>query len=294
MKNLLPKVLTRSHINVPLALLQSARNDRLWWGLVALSVAMKAYSPSSCYILRSEHRFRRDFHLGADKAKRLLHAILDEGHPLFRVKHCQDGSTQITAVSYKRDYGYYAMFSHKSQQYRSRCMTAVEVTITNKVNIRVSALERQMRLLLMKSVISARNRADELQTKGCPLSASASHAARTILSIPYLADVTGRSQRSIIRMSKEAQRSGSLQAIKYPLERCCDDMSHPTIDVTGLIRIGNLGFSRRCNDYWLLHESDRRAFKHIIYGHRSRLTMNACTLQAGQVLSQTDLHALYD
>ena len=282
-------------INVPLALLQQSSTDALEWSLVALSVAIKTFSPSSCYIYRGITRFCSDFHIGRTKAHKLLAAI-EGGHSLFRAERCRDGLLHITAISFKRQYAYHATFSHRSQRYDSLCMVAVAITARQKDNLRVSAIGHEMRLRLMQSVINAKNRADELKTKGCPLTGSASHAAAMTLSIPLLAAVTGRSARSVIRLSRKAQQSGDLQAIHYPLERRCDDMLHPKpgTDVSCLIRIGNLGFTRHCNDYVILSREVRHAFKHIIYSHRSRLTHNHCTLRPGQTVSQSLLHELYD
>ena len=73
-----PKVVVESHINVPLELLQTVRLDRLQWSLAALSAALKSYSPSSCYILRSVHQFCAAFHMGYDKAMKLLDVILSD------------------------------------------------------------------------------------------------------------------------------------------------------------------------------------------------------------------------
>ena len=294
-----PKVVFQSHINVPLELLQTVRVDGLQWSLAALSVAIKSFTPSSCYVLRSVHRFCKDFHMGYAKAMKLLGVLQSpEGHSLFRTEPCTDGTLRITAVSYKRQYAYHALFGHNRKRYDSLCMTAVEIVARSRGNIRLAAIEHEMRLRLMQSVINAKNRADELQTKGCPLSGSSSHAARTILSIPMLAKVTGRSSRTILRMSIESQRAGKLQAIRYPLERRCDDLNHldPQLDVdpSSLIVIGTGGFTRRCNDYQIVHSELRHAFKHIIYGHHSRLTPVARSLRPGKVISQSELHELYD
>lgn len=218
---------------------------------------------------------------------------------LFRTQRCADGTIHITAVGYRPLYAYHAQFSHNHQRYDSLCMTAVEIVAHHRDNIRLSAIEREMRHRLMQSVINARNLADELQTKGCPLTGSASHAAKTILSIPLLARVAGRSPRTILRMSRASQLAGELQAIRYPLERRCDDLNRPAPGQTpdmlaDLIVIGTTGFSRRCNDYQLLRSELRHAFKHIIYSHRSRLKPVARTLRAGTVISQSELHELYD
>ena len=295
-----PKVVEESHINVPLELLQTVRLDCLQWSLAALSVAIKSYSPSSCYIQRSVRQFCAAFHVGYTKATKLLDVILSsEGHPLFRTQRCADGAVHITAVSYRPLYAYHAQFGHNRRRYDSLCMTAVEIEARTRDNIRISAIEREMRLRLMQSVINARNRADELQTKGCPLTGSASHAARTILSIPLLAKVAGRSPRTILRMSRASQLAGEIQAIRYPLEHRCDDLNHPAPDqspesLAGLIVIGTMGFSRRCNDYQILQHDLRHVFKHIIYSHHSRLRPVARTLRAGMTISQSELHEIYD
>lgn len=294
-----PKVIVESHINVPIDLLQTVRTDRLQWSLVALSVAIKSYTPSSCYILRSVRQFAATFHIGYRKAQKLLTVILSpEGHPLFRTQQRADGTTAIIAVCYRPLYAYHAQFSHHQKRYDSLCMTVVEIVARSRENIRLAAIEHEMRLRLMQSVINAKTRADELQTKGIPLTGSTSHAARTILSIPMLAKVAGRSPRTVLRMSKESQQSGDLQAIRHPLECCCYDLNRPDpahgIPDSGLIVIGTRGFTRRCNDYQLLQAQLRHAFKHIIYSHRSRLKPVARTLRQGTVISQSELHELYD
>ena len=93
-------VLAMTAINVPMALLQEVKDDRLEQSLVALSVAMKCFSPSSTYIFVNERKFRRDFQMGYTKAMRLLGAIF-KGHPLFEVKHFADGRRIIVARSFK-------------------------------------------------------------------------------------------------------------------------------------------------------------------------------------------------
>lgn len=286
-------VVMQSHINVPLQLLQLARHDGLRWSLVALSVAIKSWSPSSCYVFRSVHQFRNDFHISHRKALRLLDAV-KAGHDLFRVDHRPDGTIHITATSYKRHFTYTATFSHHQQRYVSPCMVAAKVTLRTHNNIRVTAIEKEMRHLLLLAPISAKSRADELQTKGCPLKGNASHAARKVLSVPYLSEVTGRCPRTIIRMTRCATKSGELQVIQHPLERRCDDLNHTaTIDPRISIVIGTAGFSRRCNDYVILQSPLRHSFVHIIYKHHSR-RRPCISLRPGQTLSQTDLHALYD
>ena len=161
--------------------------------------------------------------------------------------------------------------------------------------LHVTEIESEMRQLLLLTNISAKTRADELQSKGLPLTGSASHAAKTILSVNYLAQATGRSPRTISRMTKAARQQRLISVIQYPLVRCCDDILHtlPPESVGKVIRIGFFGFTRRCNDYQLLSWDWRRRFQHIIYRHKSRMTFNIYVSKV-KPLSQTDLHALYD
>ena len=51
-------VLAMTDINVPMALLQEVKNDRLEQSLVAMSVAIKCFSPSSTYIFVNERMLK--------------------------------------------------------------------------------------------------------------------------------------------------------------------------------------------------------------------------------------------
>ena len=95
-----PNVLAMTAINVPIALLQEVKDDRLEQSLVAMSVAIKCFSPSSAYIFVNERKFRRDFQMGYTKSMKLLDAIF-KGHPLFEVKQLADGRRIIVARSSK-------------------------------------------------------------------------------------------------------------------------------------------------------------------------------------------------
>ncbi|MBR5715097.1 MAG: hypothetical protein IKX59_00785 [Bacteroidales bacterium] len=286
-----PRVLTMDYINVPIALLQEVKEDPLQWSLVALSVAMKCLSPSSTYIFTSEKTFRRDFHLGYTKARNLLDAIR-EGHSLFQMTTCPNGRQIIVARSLKKMYA--TQVTLKGGR-KSLEMVAGKVKRCTREDLHVTEIEKEMRQLLLLTNISAKTRADELQSKGLPLTGSASHAAKTILSVNYLAKATGRSPRTVSRMTKAARQQRVINVIQYPLVRCCNDILHtlPSDSVGKIIRIGFFGFTRRCNDYQLLSWDWRHRFQHILYGHRRRLTHNL-VLPQDTVMSQTDLHALYD
>ena len=279
------------YINVPMALLQEVKEDPLQWSLVALSVAMKCFSPSSTYIYVSEKKFRSDFHLGYTKARKLIEAI-SSGHQLFDMKTLADGRVIIVARSLKK---MYATPTTLKGGRKSLEMVVGKVKCCTRENLHVTEIEKDMRQLLLLTNINAKTRADELQSKGLPLTGSAAHAAKTILSVNYLAQATGRSPRTVSRMTKAARQQRVINVIQYPLVRCCNDILHtlPPESVGKIIRIGFFGFTRRCNDYQLLSWDWRHRLQHIIYSHRGRLTHNI-VLHQGEVLSQTDLHSLYD
>lgn len=280
------------YINVPMALLQEVKEDPLQWSLVALSVAMKCLSPSSTYIFTSEKKFRTDFHLGYTKARNLLETIR-EGHSLFQMTTCPNGRVIIVARSLKK---MYATLVTLKDGRKSLEMVAGKVRCCTRDKLHVTDIEKEMRQLLLLTSISAKTRADELQSKGLPLTGSASHAAKTILSVNYLAQATGCSPRTVSRMTKAARQQRVINVIQYPLVRCCDDVLHdtmPVLPVGKVIRIGFFGFTRRCNDYQLLSWDWHHRFQHILYAHRRRLTHNI-VLRHGEVLSQTDLRDLYD
>ena len=287
-----PRVLTMDYINVPMALLQEVKHEPLQWSLTALSVAMKCLSPSSTYIFTSEKKFRSDFHLGFAKARPILEAIR-AGHRLFEWKTLPSGRTIIVARSLKKMYA--TQVTLKDGR-KSLEMVVGKVRCRTRENLHVTDIEKEMRQLLLLTNISAKTQADELQSKGLPLTGSASHAARTILSVNYLAQATGRSPRTVCRMTRAARQQRTISVIGYPLVRCCDNVLHdalPAPPYGKLIRISFFGFTRRCNDYQLLSWDWRHRFQHILYAHRRRLTQNL-VLRHGEVLSQTDLHALYD
>ena len=53
-----PNVLAMTAINVPMALLQEVKDDRLEQSLVAMSVAIKCFSPSSTYFFVNERMLK--------------------------------------------------------------------------------------------------------------------------------------------------------------------------------------------------------------------------------------------
>ena len=284
-------VLAMTAINVPMALLQEVKDDRLEQSLVAMSVAIKCFSPSSAYIFVNERKFRRDFQMGYTKSMKLLDAIF-KGHPLFEVKHLADGRTVIVARSFKRLYGYWMTLRTGET---SLAMSVAKMDFRSRGNIRIAEIEKEIQLLLFLTNINAKTRADELQAKGLPLTGSSSHAARTVLSVNYLAKATSRSARTVVRRSRSAREQGIISVTSHPLVRCCNNLLHDDLRLcpSGLIPIGFLGFSRQCNDYQLLSWDWRRRFQHIIYRHKGRMTFNIY-VSKDKPLSQTDLHALYD
>lgn len=284
-------VLTISAINVPMALLQEVKEDRLDFSLAAFCVAMKCFSPSSTYIYVSEHKLRDDFHIGYEKAEKLLSAI-HSGQQLVRVERLADGREIFVARSFKRMYGHIMTFKNG---FRSLEMSVAKVKFHSRGDIRVTEIEKEMQKLLFLTNINAKTRADELQSKGRPLTGSSSHAAATVLSVRYLGKGINRSERTVVRMSKSAQEHGVIQVTHHPLRRCCDNILHDDLNAPAdyLIPIGFLGFTRRCNDYQLCSWEWRRCFQHIIYRHRGRMTYNVY-YSKDHPLSQTDLHAYYD
>ena len=287
-----PRVQETRWINVPVQLLQQTTQSRLQRSLVSLSVALKCYSASSTYRFTSHSQFCRDFHVGKAKAKKLLDAILGGTHPLFEIHTDRHGLTLITAVSYRRQYATTITYRH----HPSQAMTVVKATCRQRGDIRLTDIEQELHQLLLGKYINDKNRADELQSKGLPLTGSASHAAKTRLSLQYLSVATGRSTRTLIRQSQAAQRERLITAIRFPLWRECDDIYHTTMDVSQLIVIGSLGFSRQPNDYQIVDWRFRKRFQHIIYRHRGRMTHNVAVRVDALtgLVSQTDLHALYD
>ena len=284
-------VLTMSAINVPMALLQEVKKDRLEFSLAALSVAMKCYSPSSTYIFMSEHKFRHDFHIGYRKAELLLKALW-KGHPLFRVEHLHDGRTIIVARSLKNMYGHWMTMKNGKLSLE---MSVAKVSYRSRSEIRITEIEKEMQQLLFLTNINAKTRADELQTKGLPLKGSSSHAAKTVLSVNYLGKAINRSSRTVVRLNKSVKEQGLVRVTSHPLCRCCNNVLHEDLNAPAesLIPIGFFGFTRQCNDYQLLSWDWRKRFQHIIYRHRKRLTFNIYSSK-DKPLSQTDLHALYD
>ena len=215
-------VLAMTAINVPIALLQEVKDDRLEQSIVAMSVAIKCFSPSSTYIFVNERKFRRDFQMGYTKSMKLLDAIF-KGHPLFEVKHLADGRTVIVARSFKRLYGYWMTLRTGET---SLAMSVAKMDCRSRGNIRIAEIEKEIQLLLFLTNINAKTRADELQAKGLPLTGSSSHAARTVLSVNYLAKATSRSARTVVRRSRSAREQGIISVTPHPLVRCCNNLLH--------------------------------------------------------------------
>ncbi len=285
------KVLTIDAINVPMALLQVAKKYDSRMGFVALCVAMKCISPSSTYIFRSVRKFRDDFHLGNARAKSLLKRIHSK-QKLIRVEKLADGTEIFVANSFRKLFAGTMMLKGGV---RSQEMSVVKVSYRSRGEICINEIEKELKELLYLADINAKSIADELQSKGLPLTGSSSHAARMVLSVKYMAKGINRSVRTVVRRNKAAREQGIIEVTSHPLIRCCDNILHDPLNAPtdSLITIGTLGFTRRCNDYQLLSWDWRHRFQHIIYKHRSRMTFNIY-YSKDHPLSQTELHDYLD
>ena len=285
------RVLVPMWINVPVELLQKAVNDPLEMSLVALSVAMKSDHVSSAYIFTNEWQFRKHFHLGQTKAHRMLGAIM-AGHPLFSVTHSK-GHTVITARSFWKLYGSWMTYRNCPVRH----MSVVKATLRPRTDLRVTLIEKELRTLMLLTVMNARNRADELQSKGQPLTVAAAHASRTTLSVPYLSKVMGCCSRTVIRCTRQLENDGTIKVQRAPLVRCT--ALSPTFfdkkpgQTDGRIRIHSLEFQRECNRYQIMLFTTRHRFQHIIRGHLLRYTLNY-TLNRGEQVTQSLLHDICD
>lgn len=271
-------------INVPCQLLQEVQRDSMQRSLLALSVAIKCWSPSSVYICHSVKQMRRDFNIGKQRAEKLLKGV--GASPLFLVSRTQDNALCITARCYRHHYAHRVQYgNHKP----TSAMTVAKVTCRERQSLRLQDIDQELKELLTLMIINAKNRKDEFITKH-PTAGVPSHAAR-FLSVNGLAKLSGCSDRTIIRRTHHLEQERQIAVRRYPLIRVCDNIYHAPLSVTqDLICIGALGFRRPINDYELLQWDMRKRFQHILFGHRKRLQHRHTTV----VMSQTDLHALYD
>ena len=148
------------YINVPCSLLREVQGSRIQQSLLALSVAIKCWSPSSVYLMRSRKQMRRDFHLGKQKVDKLLSALPDS--PLFSLRTASDGTLCITARCFRRDYAHWVRYGNHPA---SLAMHAVKVRCREKGEIRLSEIHEELTQLLTLMIVNAKNRQDEFHTK---------------------------------------------------------------------------------------------------------------------------------
>jgi len=274
------------HINVPMRLLQSVRNDRLEFSLVALSVAVKCVSPSSTYLCRSVKQMRQDLHCGHAKATTLWSAM--QQSDLFACASLNTGGLRIVARSYKPLFGEV----RTCHGYTSLHMDVVKATCQSRDNICITSIERELRQLMLQNCYHAQMRCDELKMNQRKLSTH-SHA-HLDCSVSRLGQSIGRSNRSVIRYNKRLRQQGELSVVSYPLVRVVSDMNHAAPEERqGLIAIHNLGFSRKSNDYQLLVRETFNRHQHIIYGHRRRMTYHV-SKSCQQSPSTADFFFMHD
>ncbi len=276
-------------INIPSALLREVAPDRLHLSLLALSVAIKTYSPSSVYYLCSKKKFRRDFHLGKQKADKLVHALLaGEMSRLFHIEEDVDGTLIITARSYKKLYGQMVRYGRNRQSLAMHC---VKCTCRPKDAIRMADIEHELTDLMLLMPINAKNRSDEFYAKHTStLGCDPSHAPK-FLSVNGLAKLSGMSARNVIRHTQRLKVRGEISITAHPLVRLCNDLNHCPAPVSdNLIVIGTAAFTRQVNDYQILTWQSRHRFQFIIFGHRKRLNAR----HSHRLLTQSELHEMYD
>lgn len=275
------------YINVPTSLLQTVKNDRLEFGLVALSVAVKCVSPSSTYLCHSVRQMRHDLHCGHAKALKLWQAVQQSS--LFVCSPLANGGLRIVARSYKSLYGEV----RTCHGFTSLHMDVVKVTCQDRQSISITTLEYELRQLMLQNCYHAQMRCDELKMNQRK-HPGYSHA-HLDCSESRLGQYCGRSARSIIRYNHRLRQAGELRIDSHPLVRVVSDMNHATpAEREGLIEIHNLGFKRQSNDYTLLQRQSFHRHQHIIYGHRRRMTYHLSKSAQPSSSSTTDFFFMHD
>ena len=236
------------YINVPIQALQEVRQDLPAMSCLALAVAIKSFSPSSVYLWQSQQKFCADFHCGATKAAKLLAHI--EHSPLFRLEHLPGGRLRITARCFRHQYAQTMNYRHRPTLH----MNVYKADCRQRGQIRLSVIERELKLALLLYDINARNRQDEFITKHP--TQRVSHAER-FLSVNGLATVTGRCPRTVMRQTRllESEHKVAVQRSR-----------------------------RQFNQYQILDWDVRLRCQHIIYGHRKRLSPQSAGKGSGKFI----------
>ena len=226
------------------------RNRKSCLEIVAFSIAIKMFSSSSALKNPSVYRIAKIFHCGKAKAKRLLETA--KRVPMFRYD-AEKGL--LTAVSWKKHYSEKVTYG----KFRTTCMNAVKIDIVNRDSIRVTDIERQLDLLLIKQSISSKQREHEFST-AC--GHSSSRGSDPCLSIEYFASSARMSQRTVIRKLNRMESNGDIVRNRSSLEQADG----------GNIVIGTRSFRRNANSYVIATRTEQLRFAHIIFGHRKRLS----------------------
>lgn len=243
----------REVLNIPTVMLRAAvkgKDRKSCLEIVAFSIAIKMFSSSSTLKNPSVCRVSRIFHCGKAKAKRLLETA--KHVPMFSYDAEKD---LLTAVSWKKHYAEKVTYG----KFCTTCMNAVKIDIINRDSIRVTDIERQLDLLLIKQSISSKQREHEFST-AC--GHSSSRGSDPCLSIEYFASSARMSQRTVIRKLNRIESNGDIV-------RSCSRLEQAD---GGNIVIGTRSFRRNANSYAIATRTEQLRFAHIIFGHRKRLS----------------------
>lgn len=255
----------RAYINIPLRLLVESKSDKEAWLAVSVAIAIKMRYISSAYRLDSVNGVRKAFHCGKLKAEKII-SILNDGNFFYRMNGI------VVAKSFKKAYCESDTVKNNMTAFH---MNVIKMECVSRDNIRISEIEKRLRLLLYQSAIAFAQKGDELK-KASQFSGN-SHASSMTLS--QIGKRAGRSRSTAIRYNKILESEGSIEVKRHPMDRVCDNMLHDCKDFN-LIEYNNLGFIRKPNTYKMVGDKFKTKFAHVIFNHKKRLTDNSnpCTV----------------
>lgn len=254
-------------INIPVKLLDWAKDDPIKWSASALFVMIKAMRVHSCYLFESVNRFRKDFGVNSKKADTLISA-LEEGLTLDDGRSMCEMFTRGVPVRHIKVYSFKRLFKTRKFDKRNREIytnLVIQVKRSDIAGKRLFNVERMLRVLLLKNTINAHNSGHNKSLK-----AGSSASSCTSLSQKVLSNGIGRSERTVRRMTRALKSQGELSVDPGRLVTLCSDISHEPVTAKWPIIIGHMAFTRLCNSYSWSKATRTGSIRHIIYNCEGR------------------------
>lgn len=237
------------YINVPVELLRETRGDHNGRSLVALAIAIKSWSPSSRYDLKTIQQFCTDFGIYYRKAKSLLDSV--KTSPLFRVT--DNGG--IIARRFMPLFGKEKKHFGKKHFRIMREMIVAKVNCRDRGNICIKDIERELNESLVMYLVSVENRMNDF------IGRESQHPFEGKLTQGKIAAFVGVSQRSVKRYVKSLEKRNEVVVLRH------EPVEYGGIDPTFLNKRW-MPFIHEPNDYRL---TDKLRFANLIEYHKLRI-----------------------